>query len=414
MTDRLIKRKTRISGLLNMPRQTFWFLMIFLAFSFGNVSAADSVRLYGRLDLGLAYQRINVPDTPVPDDGLDGVNASEFGMRSGQETGSRWGIKGTEDLGGGNSINFVYEVGVTPSTGFSGSRARVSTLGVSSKTWGTLDFGRRLSASSYALDDVDPMGGSYDTASLQSSMGTYSVRYSNQIWYKTPDFSGFSAAASYSFDIAKDTYYLVGNRPTEVDIPNDMAPGQSDYSTNNKNRALSLGMRYEKGPLLLGASYDQIYPNQGTIAAIPKQSPKAWILGGTFDLKVIKLAAAVGQQIDGLIQGGQALSSAGINGGITNTQGDILLFPGAKVNSWMVGATVPVAGGELFGSLQQARPSGAIVSSGATESQTISSIGYSYDLSKRTSVYAYYSYANDYLFVEGSVQTVGAGIVHKF
>lgn len=389
--------------------------LMFLLSSLANTASAESsVTLYGRLDLGLAYQRINVPDSPIPDDGLDGVQASEFGMRSGQETGSRWGIKGSEDLGGGNSVNFVYEVGVTPSTGFTGSRARVSTLGFRSQTWGRLDLGRRLSASSYALDDVDPMGGSYDTASLQSSMGSYSLRYSNQIWYRTPDFDGFTAAASYSFSIDKDTFYLVGNRPQEVEMPDDLAPGQSEFSTSNKNRALSLGVRYDKGPLLLGASYDQIYPNSGTIAAIPKQSPKAWIFGGTYDLKVVKLAAAVGQQFDGLIQGGQALSRAGINGGITNTQGDILLYPGAKVNSWMVGATVPLAGGSLFGSVQQARPAGAIIASGATRPQTIGSVGYSYSLSKRTSLYAYYSYANDYLFVPGTVQTLGAGVVHKF
>lgn len=405
------------------PAQRFWArpkwmvflpLAVLLTILANKTSAEGSVRLYGRLDLGLAYQRINVPDTPIPDDSLDGVMGDEFGMRSGQQTGSRWGIKGSEDLGGGNSINFVYEVGVTASTGFTGSRARVSTLGLRSQTWGTIDLGRRLSAGSYALDDVDPVGGSYDTASLQSSMGSVSIRYSNQIWYKTPDFDGFSAAASYSFDTAKDTFYLIGNRPQEVDIPDDLAPGQSAFSTNNKNRALSLGLRYDQGPLLLGASYDQIFANSGTIAAIPKQSPKAWIFGGSYDLKVIKLAAAVGQQFDGLIQGGQALSRAGISGGITNTQGDILLFPGARVNSWMVGATVPMVGGEMFGSVQQARPGGTIVKAGASESQTIGSIGYSYDFSKRSGAYIYYSYAHNYLFVAGSVQTIGAGVVHKF
>ncbi len=385
-----------------------------LGLSMGSASADSSVRLYGRLDMGLAYQRINVPNTPIVGDGLDGVDAAEFGMRSGQQTGSRWGIKGSEDLGGGTSIQFVYELGVTPSTGFVGSRARVTTLGVNSQTWGTLDLGRKLSASSYALDDIDPMGGSYDTASLQSSMGTYSIRYSNQIWYKTPTFNGLSALASYSFDTAKDTFYLVNNRPREVDIPDDLAPGQSSFSTNNKNRAISLGLRYDKGPVLLGASYDQIFPNSGTIAIVPKQSPKAWILGGSYDFKVIKVAAAVGQQFDGLIQGGQALSRAGINGGITNTQGDILLFPGARVDSWMVGATVPLAGGDMFGSVQQARPGGTIVNSGVTESQTIGSVGYNYKFSKRTSAYVYFSYAHNYIFVEGSVQTVGAGIVHKF
>ena len=388
----------------------FWFALLVSS----SVGAQGGLNLYGRIDLGLAYQRINIPDTPIPYDGLDGVSAREFGMRSGQETGSRWGIKGTEDIGGGTTLNFTYEVGLAANTGITGSRARVSTLGMSHQAWGTFDFGRRRSASSYALDDVDPMRGFYDTSSLQSSMGTYSIRYSNQIWYKTPDFNGLTAAVSYSFDIGNDVFYLVGNRPQEIEIPADLASGQSLFVNNNKNRALSLGLRYEKGPVLLGASYDQINPIQGTTAMIPKQSPKAWIFGGSYDFKVIKLAAAIGQQFDGLIQGGQALSRAGINGGITNTQGDILLFPGAKINAWMVGATVPMMGGTLSGSVQQARPGGTILTAGANRLQTISSIAYSYPLSRTTSLYGYYSYANQYLFVDGLVQTLGAGIVHKF
>ena len=389
-------------------------LIVLLGTLAHTASAESGVRLYGKVDLGFAYQRINVPDSLIPDDGLDGIKSKDFGMRSGQETGSRWGISGSEDLGGGDSINFVYEVGVAANIGLTGSQARVSTLGFNSQSWGRLDLGRMLSASSYALDGVDPMEGSYDTASLLSSMGTYSLRYSNQIWYRTPEFNGFTAVGSYSFNIDKDTFYLVGNRPRKVEMPEDLAPGQSEFSTTNKNRALSLGMRYDNGPLLLGVSYDQIYPNQGTIASIPKQSPKAWIFGGSYDLKVIKIAAAVGQQFDGLIQGGQALSRAGIKGGITNTQGDILLFPGAKVNSWMLGATLPLAAGSLFGSVQQARPTGAIVAGGVSKSQTISSVGYQYKLSKRTSFYTYYSYANNYLFVPGTVQTLGAGMVNKF
>jgi predicted porin len=96
---------------------------------------------------------------------------------------------------------------------------------MSHQAWGTLDFGRRRSASSYALDDVDPMRGFYDTSSLQSSIGTYSIRYSNQILYLTPDFNGLTAALSYSFDIGKDMSYLVGNRPQEIAIPADLAPG---------------------------------------------------------------------------------------------------------------------------------------------------------------------------------------------
>ena len=58
-------------------------LIVLLGTLAPTASAESGVRLYGRLDLGLAYQRINVPDSPIPDDGLDGIQASEFGMRSG-------------------------------------------------------------------------------------------------------------------------------------------------------------------------------------------------------------------------------------------------------------------------------------------------------------------------------------------
>jgi len=130
----------------------------------------------------------------------------------------------------------------------------------------------------------------------------------------------------------------------------------------------------------------------------------------------VKLSLAVSQQIDGLIQGGQALTRAGIQGGISNTNGDILLFPGAKTTSWLAGATIPLGGNaSVFGSFQQSRPSGSLSERGADALQNITSVGYSYSLSKRTSFYAYFSYATGYLYIaESNVSTVGTGIVHRF
>lgn len=375
-------------------------------------ATAQKVELYGRIDLGLGYQRQSVPDTPLINDGVDGYKANDFGLRSGQQTGSRWGIRGTEELGGGNTVGFVFEFPVNATTGFSASRARVSTLGLQNNAWGNLQFGRRMSASSYALDGIDPMDGSYDTASLQSSMGTYAIRYSNQVWYQSPVYQGLSGAMSYSFDTGIDTYYIVGNRPVEND---KLAPGQTTFSTMNKTRAVSLGLRYDTKPLTVGASYDAVFPNQGTVDQAPKSKVSAWIVGATYDLKVVKLAAAVSQQFDGIIQGGSALSRAGIEGGISNTSGDILLFPGAKTTSWMVGATLPVRGGELAASFQQARPAGMLTAMGASDFQNIYSLAYNYKFSRRTSVYVYYSYAQDYVFIgDSTVSTMGLGVVHRF
>ena len=82
----------------------------------------------------------------------------------------------------------------------------------------------------------------------------------------------------------------------------------------------------------------------------------------------------------------------------------------------MLGATVPVgASGSLFGSFQQSRPAGALVQKGVDDVQNISSIGYTYALSKRTYAYAYYSFATGYLYMNTAiVSTLGSGMVHRF
>ena len=374
---------------------------------------SSEVRVYGLIDIGMMYQRVNVPDTPIAGDGVDGFQGTLVGLTGGQSASSRWGIRGLERLSDGNRIEFRYEQGIIPTDGRSTSRLRVSTLTWGNNQWGKFIMGRRNSAGNTILDNIDPMDGSYDTASWQSSFGTASVRYSNQVMYESNPWHGFTFAASYSFDISKTIYYLKGNQPAKV--PTD-GPGVNTYGTMDNARAISTGLRYEKGPWLIGLTYDQINPSLGTSGSIPKESPKAWILAGTYDFSVVKFAMALGQQIDGLIQGGQALSRTGISGGISNTNGDILLLPGARTNAWMFGATVPVgARGSLFGSFQQSRPSGTLIQKGSDDFQNIASIGYTYALSKRTYAYAYYSYATGYLYMNTAiVSTLGTGMVHRF
>lgn len=372
---------------------------------------ASEVRVYGLIDIGMIYQRVDIPDTPIAGDGVDGFKGTLLGLTGGQSASSRWGIRGVEQLSDGNRIEFRYEQGIFPTDGGRTSRARVSTLAWGNNQLGKVIMGRRNNATNTILDGIDPMDGSYDTASWQSSFGSASIRYSNQVMYESNAWQGFTFAASYSFDITKSIYYLKDNQPANVNVP-----GADTYGTMNNARAISTGLRYEKGPWVIGLTYDQVNPSLGTSGDIPKQSPKAWILAGTYDFSLFKVAIALGQQIDGLIQGGQALSKTGINGGISNTNGDILLFPGAKTNAWMLGATVPVgASGSLFGSFQQSRPAGALVQKGVDDVQNISSIGYTYALSKRTYAYAYYSFATGYLYMNTAiVSTLGSGMVHRF
>ena len=73
----------------------------------GSALAAD-VQLYGIVDTGVGYNHVDM-------DSLDGVTL--FSMMSGQASGSRWGLKGTEDLGNGLTVGFILEDGFTSDNG---------------------------------------------------------------------------------------------------------------------------------------------------------------------------------------------------------------------------------------------------------------------------------------------------------
>ena len=67
----------------------------------GSALAAD-VQLYGLVDLGMNW-------THTED--ADGVKTDKFALSSGQNSGSRFGLKGTEDLGNGMTVGFKLENG---------------------------------------------------------------------------------------------------------------------------------------------------------------------------------------------------------------------------------------------------------------------------------------------------------------
>lgn len=78
--------------------------------AFAGSSLAADVTLYGVIDTGLVYQHA---DADLPD--VDTVDT--FQMKSGVTAGSRFGLKGTEDLGNGLKIGFVLENGFASDTG---------------------------------------------------------------------------------------------------------------------------------------------------------------------------------------------------------------------------------------------------------------------------------------------------------
>lgn len=359
-------------------------------------SSQSSVTIFGLVDMGIAYQSRKAGSDPnVFTNPAKTYN--QFGLASGQAGSSRWGLKGTEDLGNGLQANFVYESGVNVATGASSGFLRQSTLGLSSAALGSIDLGRRLSPGSYAFAGIDPFDYNYDQAALSSSMGASNIRFSNMIAFTTAPFGGLSLLGGYSFDTG-----LGAIRSPEK---------AGAFGTTNKFRALSIGARFANGPVLISGLYDMYFTPSGANS----MSVKQWNLGGTYDFKVIKLHAAFGQNIDGRVNGVRVLANVETSGGDGNTNGAVLYNPGARTNQWMVGVSAPVGNaGKLFASVQQLRPGGN-TTFGNRSSQTTSSIGYNYSLSKRTMLYVYYSYmAAPDMYSGANSQILGAGVQHKF
>ena len=111
----------------------------------GAAQAQSNVTLYGVLDGGLSY--------------VSNVGGSKnFGTADGLQSGNRWGLKGSEDLGGGLSAIFTLENGFNLTNGGlgQGSRefGRQAFVGLSSKSFGSLTIGRQYDS---VVDFVSPI-----------------------------------------------------------------------------------------------------------------------------------------------------------------------------------------------------------------------------------------------------------------
>jgi len=362
----------------------------------GTAVAETQVTLYGLIDLGMTYQR-GKAGTDAANRALAGSDyQSRFGMTNGVQSGSRWGLRGTEDLGNGLQAVFVLESGFSASNGERGENGRLfgrqATVGLTSSEWGQFELGRQTNIASKYFDSIDPFALDY----LNSSMGsTFSaantVRYDNMVMYQTPSFSGFQAGVGYSFSV------------------DDVArPG--GFKSSDNSRAVTAGVRYDNGPLNVALTYDQQFlkPNQ--------PQPKQFILGGAYDFEVVKLALAYGRSTDGVLAGQENLGFLEGRGnsnvpskGLGQTD-EAFTWKGLKINSYMVGVSAPVgAASNVFASWQRADPNKSL------DAMDIYSVGYTYDLSKRTNLYSLASYADGAAFVDGNkMLTLGVGVRHRF
>ncbi len=246
-------------------------------------------------------------------------------LEDGGVSASRWGLMGTEDLGGGLKANFLLEQGLNLDTGTdrTGSGFRRQAYVGLSGGFGEVKVGNVYSA----YDDISGATNSAFDSALSAVGGVfqsnnYSANPLNNLYYATPEFGGISGAVSYSLKEAANT----GVRAFHV--------------------------KYNGGPVYAGLAYQAQSPVGGGA------SDKYTRINGSYDFGPAKLLASYGKE---------------------------KLAAGDDTNEYQIGVDVPLSGAlTLSGGFASSKTKNA----GVTQSKRSGyGVALAYGLSKRTTVY---------------------------
>ena len=329
--------------------------------------AQSSVTLYGIVDEAIRYQ------TNAGPGGHDLVS-----MTSGPETHSRWGLRGSEDLGGGWSAVFRLENGFeafdgqlhVPDTLFS----RQAYVGLSNDKWGSLTFGRQYAPVYDTLGDVfDPLtvGNYWQNSWMYNGIGNY-LEVNNSVKYKG------------SFDnLAIDALYGFSNQPGALGIG-------STYAAE---------LTYTFGPAMLNAGFQQVsVPTSATTSSVgtsvgsPINGGKTNFLhiSGAYQITHdIRLLAGWlrGQDQTGLTDSNmQQAGAPALKGGSPNRI-DNTYYVGAN---WQATAPLLFTFAYYYGQTRNAELLDGSLGRGVNQSGTVLA---EYSFTKRTEVYAITDFA---------------------
>ena len=240
----------------------------------GAAMAQSSVTLYGVVDAFLGSNKLEV----------NGVGQRQTIADTSGVNGSRWGLKGSEDLGDGLQAIFQLESGFSLDSGASGQGGllfgRQAFVGLKGG-FGTVSLGRQYSAYD-ALHSASTHN--YDAFTFNAATGTaggrgigvsanglseYTGRVNNSIAYQSPNFSGFSGAVVYGFGENKNA-----------------AAGQ------DATDSASLNIKYVSGPFLVGYAYQE---EKQPVVAGAQDKKKYNLVGGAYDFNIVKLSAFYNQ-----------------------------------------------------------------------------------------------------------------------
>jgi general bacterial porin, GBP family len=192
--------------------------------------AQSSVTLYGLIDAGITYTN-------------NQGGHSNWQETSGSVNGSRWGLRGSEDLGGGLKAIFTLENGFNIANGTLGQNSREfgrqAFVGLSSDQFGAVTLGRQYDS---VVDYLGPLaltgtsyGGTQFAHPFDNDNLDNSFRVNNSVKYQSANYAGFKFGALYGFS--------------------------NDAGEFSNNRAYSVGASYTFGGLNVAAGYLQLNNN---------------------------------------------------------------------------------------------------------------------------------------------------------
>jgi predicted porin len=360
-----------------------------------------NVRLYGNLNLDFELINGRQPDGSNPTVNRVSSNSSRFGIR------------GVEYLGAGNTAIFQIESNVQGDTGNavnSGLASRETFIGLQGD-WGTIRMGKFLTP----YDDILPIFGNAPTLTtsilstaavwaqgpLQKGQGGFDARLGNSIRYSSPNFNGLTGELQYS------TRDSSGNA-------NGAAGDNGDHASEMRYAYVGdAAAFYTNGPVDLGIAYEHNYNIRST-----GRKDDALSIAGGYDFGTI--TQGIGLRIGAVYE---RLRYDTPSGDLTR-------------NFYAASASLAIGDGILYAFVGRAANGGGSavdgtqiggLSKGPNSAATQWEITYSYSLSARTMLYAgyvqlanqvnaFYTFnINDYQTAQGArLNGLVFGVAHFF
>jgi predicted porin len=331
----------------------------------GVAQAQTAVQIYGNLDAGM-------------------VKRTDQTLAIGKRANNTLGFKGTEDLGTGLKALFQLEIRYEPDTGALESNVRPLFQGQSrvglQGSFGMVRLGRGLTSFQESSIAFEPFHGIPSPVGFQTDLtvagytsdplgivGNSTNRFSNALFYNSPEFSGFQVNTSVATKEGTGGGLAVAG----------VGAGTASYASGAEASAnpFSISTTYKNGPAAAMLAYER-----------NAVETKLWSAAASFmlfpDLKLM--------------------------GSYTHQDQEHTRRLNSETKSWVLGMNYTMGAGKLLAGYGQKKPEGAVTTKQA-------SLGYEHSLSKRTYLYIDASQRkNNTAASPLTIRTYDVGVNHSF